>query len=307
MGDSNRSARHCVVFMMGRLIRIAGAVMLSGAAAGLCWSGTAWARPNEPAGSNPNANSVVDGRYTKPVELDRGAVRVVPAPRRSRPTMSLAAARVLMRADTSTISYQSVVLGYGVATISTHAAGVPRVTSIPAWIGFSKRFAAVSCPMMRATPGSTTTMLPSLPSAGYAAIVIGAAHGSPAVTYVAASAPCGTVVRATLAKAGEAVSIPWVALGSVEDGTLSVSTTIPRCGTYSGSTTGGSARSTTVTLSAVVPDVHGQCQGAHPATESVFISPANDPGAPPPIVTAKTELLHGPLGPQDLEAAPGRN
>jgi hypothetical protein len=268
----------------------------------LGWSGPASAHPAEPGGSSPKASAVVDGRYVATVELSNGALRVVPAPKHSRPTLTLAAARTLMRADTGTTSYESVVLGYGVVTISTHASGVRHITSLPAWVGFSKRFAAESCPMIRAT-GTSTTALPALPSAGYAAFVVGAAHGAPAVTYVAADAPCGAVVPATLSNADEAISVPWVALGPITGGTLSVRATIPDCGTYTGSSTSGSAHSTTITVAALVPDAHGSCQGPHPVTESVFIEPVNDPGAPPPIVTSQTTLLHGPLGPQDLESS----
>jgi hypothetical protein len=288
--------------MMRGLIRVAGGAVLVGAIAGLCGAGAASASPAEPGGSTPTANSVSHQRYVVPVELDRGALRVVPAPKNSRPTMSLAAARELMRANTSTISYRSVVLGYGVVTIATHASGVPHVTSLAAWVGFSKEFAAINCPMMRVQTGTSTTALPSLPSAGYAAFVVGAAHGSPAVTYVATAAPCGNVARASLSNASEEISIPWQALGPIQNGSLSVRTTIPPCGIFASTSSGGSAQSTTITVTAVVPDVHGHCHGPQSVTESVFISPEGDPGAPPPIVTAQTRLLHGPLGPQDHES-----
>jgi hypothetical protein len=248
------------------------------------------------------SRSVVHGRFTVQFELDGGVVGVVPAPRKVRPTMSLAAARVLMRANTNTMSDRSIVLGYGLATISTHAPGVPRVRSLLAWVGISKRFASESCPMMRATTGTATTTLPSLPSAGYAAFVIGATHGSPAVTYVAESAPCGSVVRSTLTNASEAISLPWQALGPVAGGSLQVRTTIPTCGSFAGVTTGGSARSMTITLGAVVPDVHGPCQGAKAVTKVVTFGPNDAPGAPPPLVSASTHLVHGTVGPLNLES-----
>jgi hypothetical protein len=229
-------------------------------------------------------------------------VDVVPAPGNVRPTMSLAAARVLMRANPTTTSYRSIVLGYGLATIATHAPEVPRVRSLMAWIGISKRFASESCPMMRAPLGKATTTLPSLPSAGYAAFVIGATHGSPAVTYVAASAPCGSAVPSTLTNASEAISLPWQALGPVAGGSLQVQTTIPACGSFAGIMTGGSAQSMTVTLGAVVPDVHGPCQGSQAVTKMVTFGPMDAPGAPPPLVSPRTQIMHGAVGPLNLDS-----
>jgi hypothetical protein len=156
--------------------------------------------------------------------------------------------------------------------------------------------------MQRTSPGNATTTLPPLPSAGYAAFVIGATHGSPVVTYVAASAPCGSVVRATLTNASEAISLPWQALGPVAGGSLPVRATIPPCGSLTGIMTGRSAQSMTVTLGAVVPDVHGPCQGAQSVTKVVAFGPEGAPGAPPPLVSSRTQVRHGAVGPLDLES-----
>ena len=72
---------------------------------------------------------------------------------------------------------------------------------------------------------------------------------------------------------------------------------IPACGNYQAVSAGGSAKSFTITLYAVVPDVAHNCGGVRYATESISIGPLNAPGAPPPVVSPSTLIEHGPLGP----------
>lgn len=260
--------------------------------------------PAKPFIGLPSAHSVAAHRYVDSVQLDRGALRVVPAPKGDEPSISRADALTKMLANTQTMGYRAVVLGFGLVTISSHASGVPTVKSLPAWIGFSKEYAAYSCPAMIAPAnGETTTTLPTLPSDGYAAFVLDAAKGSPAVTFVAASEPCGKVVPSSVGKASEVISIPWQATGPLVNGSLPVRTTIPPCGTLRGISSGGSAASATITLDVTVPDVHGQCNGAKSVTETVNLGVPNPaPGSPPPVENSGTEILHGAVGPTNMES-----
>jgi hypothetical protein len=293
---------------MGWVTRAGVAGMLVGAVSVGCWSSGAGAKghPAEAAGPLPTSSSVVDGRFVVGVQLDGGVVRVTPAPRTSQPRVPQRSARVLMLADTKTISFRYIVLGFGVVTIASPGPGLPPIRSLPAWVGFSKMFASVNCPSMAVPPGSAVTSLPplpALPSAGYAAFVLGAADGAPAVTYVARSAPCGTVVAGTLSPASEAISIPWHATGPIQNDAVTVPATLPPCGSFAGIDSSGGAASMTVTLGAIVPDVHGHCPPAPAVTKVIGFGPPGDaPGAPPPLVSARTRIVHGAVGPLDLES-----
>jgi hypothetical protein len=146
----------------------------------------------------------------------------------------------------------------------------------------------------------------ALSSSGYAAVVIGAAHGSPAVTYKAPTTVCGYVQPAALARATEVLSVPWQAPAGVENQSIQVRATLPACGQFQGVSSGGTARVWTITVTAVVPDVHGRCDGKSDITQTVALGPVgNPPGAPPPLVSGSTSIRHGPVGPSRLTMAPG--
>jgi hypothetical protein len=136
-------------------------------------------------------------------------------------------------------------------------------------------------------------------------VVIGAAHGSPAVTYTARSVTCGSVQPAALAVATQAVSVPWRAVTGVENDSILVRASLPACGQLQGIDSGGSAKVWTITVAAVVPEVHGRCDGIRDITETVVLGPVgNPPGAPPPLVSASTIIRHGHLGPSMQAIAP---
>jgi hypothetical protein len=248
------------------------------------------------AATLPTAASVAEARFLRPVELDDGSLEVEPPGPGEHPTLPGAEAAAEIWASSALLGYHQVVVGFGIATIAVFQAGVPTVTSLPAWVGFAVANLA-HCPAETAPSGPTTT-LPALPSSGYAAIVLGAESGSPAIAYTARSSSCGfSPTGPSVSSVGEVVSIPWVALGSVTAGQLSVRGSVPPCGTYQGSSVGGDAQSITVTLDAVVPDVPLDCPSAQSVVEAVQIGPPNSPGAPPPIVSSRTLITHGPLGP----------
>ncbi len=236
------------------------------------------------AASLPGPGNVVRGRFVAPVALDAGTLEVVPAPAGDRPHVSQAQAAQEIWASPVLQSRTQGPLGYGLVTISLRVKGVPHVTKLPAWVGFAKSSGMANCP--EESPGSTSNSegLPGkdLPSSGYAVVVIGAGHGSPAVTYTAPSLFCGSVQPAALALATEVVSVPWQAVTGVENESLEVRASLPACGQLEGISSGGSAKVTTVTVAAVVPDAHGRCDGTSDITQTVALGPVdNPPGAPP--------------------------
>jgi hypothetical protein len=261
--------------------------------------------------SLPRPADVVRGRFVAPVSLDGGDLEVVPAPAGDRPRVSRKQAAQEIWASPVLQGHQAGPLGYGLVTIALRVVGVPHITKLPAWVGFAKSSGFAGCPEEPASSTSTSNPVgPSgedLLSSGYAAVVIGAAHGSPAVTYTAPSLFCGSVQPAALALATEVLSVPWQALTGVENDSIQLRASLPACGSFESITSSGGAKVTTITVSAVVPDVHGRCEGARTTTQSVALGPiGNPPGAPPPLVTASTVIRHGSLGPMRLAvAAPG--
>jgi hypothetical protein len=259
------------------------------------------------ADSLPRPADVVRGRFVAPVSLDGGVLVVVPVPAADRPLVSRQQAAREIWASPVLQSRTPGPLGYGLVTISLRVLGVPHITKLPAWVGFAKSSGFAGCPEESATSTSNPVGLPGedLLSSGYAAVVIGAAHGSPAVTYTAPSLFCGSVQPAALAAATEVLSVPWQALTGVENDSIQLRASLPACGSFESITSSGGAKVTTITVSAVVPDVHGRCDGAGTTTQSVALGPiGNPPGAPPPLVTASTVIRHGSLGPMQLTVAP---
>jgi hypothetical protein len=257
----------------------------------------------DPAGSLPSQADVVRGRFVVPVSLDAGVLEVVPAPAGDRPLVSRQQAAREIWASPVLQGHQAEALGYGLVTISLQVVGVPHITKLPAWVGFAKSSGFAGCPEESATSTSSPAILSGkdLASSGYAAVVIGAAHGSPAVAYTAPSLFCGSVQPASLALATEIVSVPWQALTGVENDSIQLRASLPACSSFESISSSGGAKVTTIAVSAVVPDVHGRCEGATTTTQSVALGPiGNPPGAPPPLVTASTDIRHGSLGPMRL-------
>ncbi|MGO8862057.1 MAG: hypothetical protein ACLQRH_15020 [Acidimicrobiales bacterium] len=257
--------------------------------------------------SLPARADVVRGRFVTSVSLDSGVLNVVPAPEHDRPRVTGESAAQKIWASPVLLGRQEGPLGYGLITISLHVKGVARVFRLPAWVGFAKATDTASCPAERSVPTTNPsgTSLTALPSNGYAAVVIGAVSGSPAVSYTARSSVCTSVQAASLAKATEVLSVPWQLLSGPRTGSIRLRATLPPCGDLEGISSGGSAKAWTITVGAVVPDVLGRCGPTHSATQTVDLGPpGNPPGAPPSPVSASTLILHGPLGPVALALAP---
>jgi hypothetical protein len=92
----------------------------------------------------------------------------------------------------------------------------------------------------------------------------------------------------------------------VENESIQVRVSLPACGSLEGIAGSGSAKVSTITVTAVVPDVHGRCDGISDITQTVALGPVDSPpDAPPPLVSASTIIRHGRLGPMQLAVAPG--
>jgi len=246
---------------------------------------------------DPSRAKVVHNRFVSTVELDGGVVTIRPAPRGLKPKTSEAGVATQIWATSEVTSYRPQAFGFGLVTITKQAAGVPEVRDLPAWVGLaSVSQVAFSCPAMITPP---TRPDPPLPTPGDAAVVVADAKGGPAVVYRARSSPCASVVAASLTNALETVSVPWTALGPVVSELLNVRAAVPGCGAISGIGAGGSASAMTVTTSALVPEspVAMSCVPVRFVDMTVDLGPGDAPGAPPPLVTPTTEILHGATGP----------
>ncbi len=248
---------------------------------------------------SPEDARVVGGRFVSTVELDGGAVIVVPAPPGIRPRMGESKVETQLWATSQLLGYRAQALGFGIVTIARRQPGIPRVVKLSAWVGFATvSGVSYSCPAMIVRPHAPT--LPHLSSAGDAAVVVGDADGAPAVVYKARSAPCDSVVAPSLTRATEVFSIPWVPIGPVGGELLQVQASLPGCGDYAGNATGGSAAAMTVTLYALVPEsLRGSsgCGIGHVDPETIMLGPGAIPGAPPPLVSPSRQILHGTIGP----------
>jgi hypothetical protein len=257
--------------------------------------------------SLPRPADVVRGRFVAPVALDGGVLTVVPAPAGDRPAVSRTQAAREVWASPVLQDHVQGPLGYGLVTISLRVKGVPHVTRLLAWVGFARSPEVANCPNESPGTAGHTPVLSgaALASSGEAAVVIGAAHGSPAVAYAAPSVLCDHRQPATLSRATEDVSVPWRALTSLANQSIRVRVTLPDCARLEGTAAGGSAQVSTVTVDAVVPDVHGHCAGITDLTEIVVFGPTgNPPGAPPPLVSASTLIRHAAVGPEMTAVAP---
>lgn len=258
------------------------------------------------ASSSPSTHDVVHGRFVKSVMLDGGVVTVTPAPASVKPTMDLRTISTVIWTTSQIAGYRQQVLGFGLVTITKHFGSIKSIRNLPAWIGFATvKGDATSCPAMPS--GRELPKLPPLPSAGEAVVVVGdvpapanaAFTSPPAVDYVARSAPCGALMNSMLEVATEQVSVPWVQNGPLRGSDLHVTVSPPACGWLSGSSSSGSARSVTVSIDGQIPEqlLEAFCPRPAKVNEVIHLGPPSSPGAPPPLVTSTTRILHGQTGP----------
>jgi hypothetical protein len=112
---------------------------------------------------------------------------------------------------------------------------------------------------------------------------------------------CGSVQPPALAVATQTISVPWHAATGAETNSVLVRASLPACGHLQGIESqgidsSGSANVWTITVDAVVPDVHGRCAGTRSIAQRVVLEPGGTTGAPPPLVSAAS-VRHGRLGP----------
>lgn len=254
---------------------------------------------------DPGDAEIVNGRFLSTVKLDGGVVTIRPAPLSLHPAKSQLQVEGQIWATSQVMSYRPQALGFGLVTITEHAAGVPPVVDLPAWVGLaSDAQIAFGCPMMRTAP---TRPHPPLPTPGDAAVVVGSGPGSPAVVYRARSEPCASVVPPSLTDALETVSVPWIPVGTLSSELLNVQVVVPPCGGVGGISTGGSAAAMTITVYALVPEspVAMSCTPGRLVDQTVILVPGRTLGAPPPLVSSSTQILHGDLGPVRVVGADG--
>ncbi len=255
----------------------------------------------------PGQARVVNSRYASTVKIDGGVVTVRPPAAHLHTWSSEAAVETKAWATENVMGYRAVTFGLGRVTITQNALGVPHVENLLAWVGLVYvNGATFSCPMMRS--GSDPVKLPSLslPSNGYAAVIIGDKPGSPAVVYKARSEACGRVDTSSLANAREAVSVPWIPNGILVSEVMNVQVSVPPCAGIGGVSTGGSATAMTITVYALVPEspVAVSCVPNRVVNQTVTLGPGSTPDAPPPLVSSSTHLLHGDLGPVQVVGPP---
>jgi hypothetical protein len=244
----------------------------------------------------PTRTAVANGRYVNPVELDNRTLTVQPPTANERPSISEQDAATEIWAGSVFAGYHQVEMGFGIGTL----AGEPTVTVLPAWIGFGTA-STFSCPAMIAPTGPTTTEQ-APPTPGYAAVILGAASGAPAITYGSRGAICGSPPTGpTVSPASEVVSVPWVETGPESGGEIADQASVPTCGTLAGESGGGNSTSMTWTVNAVVPDAELGCAGTRTVEVTMRVTLPNLPGVPATVVTS---IGHGPLGPVQ-QARPG--
>jgi hypothetical protein len=279
-------------------------LVLAFAIAATCWpiAASAVIRPSGQSMrvvDTPVNADVIHGRFVVWTSLDGGALTVAPAPSSTRPRISIASVAKEIWASPALLGRQEGPLGFGLVTITTRVAGVPRVSALPAWIGFARSTSIASCPSESVTATSTADGQ-AFPSNGFAAVVIGSAPGSPALSYTARSLVCDSAQPSSITNASEILSVPWkpVGPGPLTPGSLTVEALIPKCGGFEGISSGGSSKGMTVTIAASLPDRPKElCKAARWEMETVALNPPSGPGAPPPVASTSTPIRHGSVGP----------
>jgi hypothetical protein len=258
---------------------------------------------SEPAGTaspgTPSQLSVANGRYVRAVALDDGALTITPAPASMRPVGSAPAMETLLWSTAQLQSSESQDLGFGLVSVRSPIGPGGPIHDLPAWIGISSdaRIAS-SCPEF--DERTTHPPLPKLPSAGEMAVIVGDPTGSPAVVYRAQSAPCGSLIKASISPAEQLLSLPWSQVAPISDGQVTISFEVPACGSSTGWSVGGTWKARVIAVSAIklIDASSVSCVPARATTMSIGLPPGEEPGAPPVLTPQTTAVLHGPTGPQ---------
>ena len=212
--------------------------------------------PVESAGATgavtPTADSVVDGRFVVPVQLDDGSLRVDPAPANDHPSLT-ADVQDLLMASADLSGKDAAVVGYGLITLEGAQHGQDAVHAVPGWIVFGWG-GIYHCPNMTVAPSPV-----DLPSDGYVAVAILPGDPMSDFSYEARSNVCGTLRGPSIGIAMHVESIAWEQVGPIQQDQIKISYTLPPCGNDAAYVIAGDAAGSTVTVNASVPDAPSSC------------------------------------------------
>lgn len=227
----------------------------------------------------PSVETVVDGRFVVPVELDDGFLHVDPVPVGDQPSLTADVQNTLM-ASSDLSGKTAVVIGYGLITLQGAQDGQDAVHEVPGWIVFGWGERVHSCPFMTAAPSSV-----DLPSDGYVAVAILPGDGLSDFSYEARSNVCGKLRGPSIGMAMHVESIAWEQVGAIQQDQVKISYTLPPCGFDATNVIAGDAAGSTLTVSVSVPDGPVHCPAPTVVTKTVPLS-GSDP----------VTLQHAPVG-----------
>jgi hypothetical protein len=184
------------------------------------------------------------GRFTSAIDFDGGVITVRPAPSNAQTLQGIGGATAKIWASAQLSGFDHQTLGWGYVTVRGTAAGETPIKNLLAWVGFANGNTSNVCAKDSAGKFRTN---------GEAAVVLGDANFSQAVSYVPAG--CGIAQRSGYRIPDEVVSVPWVKVGTANArGVVTFQTTIGQCGAISGRTIARSAAVTEVLLYSQRPD-----------------------------------------------------
>ena len=220
------------------------------------------------------------GRFTSKIVFDGGIITVQPAPASVQTLQGIggATAKIWASAQLSGFSHQT--LGWGYVTVRGTANGEQPLKHLLAWVGFANGNTSSAC--AKSSAGKFRTN-------GEAAVVLGDANFSQAVSYVPAG--CGIAQRGGYRIPSEVVSVPWVKVGTASArGEINFQTTLAECGALSARTIDKGPSVVEVLLYAQHPD--WSAKSCYASVKSL--------GVPIGKTAAKanaTRLTHGISGP----------
>jgi hypothetical protein len=264
----------------GRIVRLLALVCVVASLAA-CGGGTKRAVERRTT-ARSLSEAVTAGRFTATVDLDDGDLLVKPPSALQLPAVPEGVARKKMWATAQLANYEPIVVGLGLVTIAIRQRGVPEVADLPAWVGFAK-IGTLLCPL---EGGDVPPVIPL--SSGIAAVVLGAADGSPVVVYKARTSLCGLPATGpTTLAPDELVSVRWSRVPPVADGSLTVRFFEPPCAKPAPPPETAIATRTTVSIDVDIPDDPERCLPGHFVRVEIPLIPNAGPGTP---------IEHGQVG-----------
>jgi hypothetical protein len=242
-------------------------------------SGTPHAPASEAAAAGlPTNDSVVDGRFVVPVELDGGTLRIDPPAEGSTPTVPRADVEDEIWGSPTFQGKTDAVLGYGLVTMQLSQHGVDAVESVPGWIAIGWG-GTIWCPDMTAAPSPV-----DLPSDGYVAVAIGSFADVQPFEYAAETSICGQApIGPNVQPATHVVSIDWDLVGTTQGTSADIIYVPAPCGTGKRLIIDGDPSGSTLAVEMTIPDAPLPCPSPSSITGSVDLS-------------GEGSVRHAPLG-----------